>query len=176
MGYAVELFFDTEAEQKIIEIWHALRAAGVSSTLMDIGSRPHISLAVWNELELCRLEPKLASFARDTDTFKIRFNGIGCFRESGAVYLEPEPTESLNAIHADFHRRTQSFGNGFWDYYLPGKWVPHCALAVDLSPEMVSQAIAISQGVYQPIEARVEHVGVVEFRPVKHLLTYRLAE
>ena len=51
MPYAVELLFDAEGETRVRCVWKALKAAGLSSYMVDSESRPHITLAVYDSLE-----------------------------------------------------------------------------------------------------------------------------
>jgi hypothetical protein len=55
-----------------------------------------------------------------------------------------------------------------------GGWVPHCTLASDLEPEQFGSALAIAGRVRLPIECRLVEVGIVEFRPVKQLVSRTL--
>ena len=56
---------------------------------------------------------------------------------------------------------------GIW----PGTWVPHCTLATDMEPDQFGTALAIAGRVSLPLECRVGEVGIVEFRPVKQLVS-----
>jgi len=66
-------------------------------------------------------------------------------------------------------------GGGSWDHYRPGTWVPHCTLATDMEPDQFGAALAIAGRVSLPLECRVGEVGIVEFRPVKQLVSRVLA-
>ncbi len=50
MPYAVELLFDEEGEARVRRIWEALKAAGLSAYMVESGSIPHITLAVYDSL------------------------------------------------------------------------------------------------------------------------------
>ena len=49
---------------------------------------------------------------------------------------------------------------------MPYAIVPHCTLALDLIPEIVSKAIEIAGRITLPVPARLERIAIVEFRPV----------
>jgi hypothetical protein len=53
-------------------------------------------------------------------------------------------------------------------------WVPHGTLASDLEPEQFGSALASAGRVRLPIECRLVEVGIVEFRPVKQLVSRTL--
>ena len=59
-------------------------------------------------------------------------------------------------------------------YYLPGRWTPHCALATRIPADFISQVVDIGLGVSFPLTFNIEEIGVIEYQPVKHLFAYRL--
>ena len=61
-------------------------------------------------------------------------------------------------------------------YYLPGKWMPHCTLALELEPRLISQAVDIGLQLPLPLHGEITEIGVIEFRPVKHLFAFRLGD
>ena len=78
MPFAVELFFDTEAEKQICDAWEAIQKAGIGSSLLDAGYRPHVSLGVCNRINANAFEAELSSFAKSvatvsTDTLQRRY-------------------------------------------------------------------------------------------------------
>jgi hypothetical protein len=52
--------------------------------------------------------------------------------------------------------------------------VPHCTLATDLEPDRFGDALAIAARAPMPLESRLVEVGIVEFRPVKQLVSCAL--
>ena len=59
-------------------------------------------------------------------------------------------------------------------YYLPGNWVPHCTVAIDLSATEVIEAVVYCREAFQPISGQFREIGLVEFRPVKERFTCAL--
>jgi len=64
MPFAVEMYFDPATEAEIRALWNSLAQAGVSSRLPDSGSRPHISLAVFQSLDPARFRAELQAPSR----------------------------------------------------------------------------------------------------------------
>src|SRR5206468_4499682 len=60
------------------------------------------------------------------------------------------------------------------EHYRPGAWVPHCTLATDLEPHRFGDALAIAARSPMPLESRLVEVDIVEFRPVKQLVSCAL--
>ncbi len=50
-----------------------------------------------------------------------------------------------------------------WAYFLPGAWVPHCALAQDLTPGQLAAGFAALHPI-EPIRAQDQGVGITDTR------------
>jgi hypothetical protein len=49
--------------------------------MIRIGASPHVSLAVFDTVDIARLIDVARSFAENTVPFRIRFSSLGIFRE-----------------------------------------------------------------------------------------------
>src|SRR5881396_3078328 len=54
---------------------------------------------------------------------------------------------------------------------LPTRWVPHCTLATDVTAEQFTRALEVARRVALPIACRLVEIGIVEFGPVKQLIS-----
>lgn len=175
MGLAVELFFDDKSERIVREMWQALAERDIAPFLWESGSRPHVTLTVFDDADVAELEARVASFARTTPAFRMSFSSIGTFStDEGVVFLAPKPSEILLRRHRDFQQTLGAFRPQQWPYYAPELWVPHCTMVLEAGRAKAIEAIAALQDLFRPFEATVESVGVVEFRPIRHLRTYSL--
>src|SRR4051812_18091288 len=52
MGFAVEMYFDEKTEKTLRDLRKVLSDAGVRPVLDEIGDRPHISLAVFSQVDI----------------------------------------------------------------------------------------------------------------------------
>ena len=52
--------------------------------------------------------------------------------------------------------------------------MPHCTLAPDLAPDQFVTALEIARRARLPLECRLVEIGLVEFRPVSHLISRAL--
>jgi RimJ/RimL family protein N-acetyltransferase len=144
MGFAVEMYLDAEAETRVLTLWDALARAGVTCYLPDIGSRPHISLAVFSEVDADYLQADLADFAHRTLRIPITLSTVGLFPlTAGVVYIAPVVTPDLLAIHRSYHKRLAKLGVPAIDYYRPGTWVPHCTAGMHIPPDKIPAAVEI---------------------------------
>ena len=176
MGYAIELFYDDASERAVLGIWDGLGAALGRPSLSELGARPHVSLAVYGDgLDTKGFPERLREFARSIDPFDFKLNSLGTFPgREGVVFLAPVVTHRLLEVHGRFHEVFSKHENAGMGYYLPGNWVPHCTVAIDLSAHEVTEAIAYGREAFQPISGRFQEIGLVEFRPVKELFICNL--
>jgi 2'-5' RNA ligase len=133
MPYAFELALDPASAAVVRRAWQELADAGIGYVATS-GARPHVTLGIWDSLDLERAEAELARFAAETSSVQLTFASVGLF---------------------------------------PG-WVPHCTLATDLEPDRFGDALEIAARAPLPLESRLVEVGIVEFRPVKQLVSYAL--
>lgn len=176
MGYAIELFYDEASDQAVREVWDGLGTALGKPSLSELGARPHVSLAVYGDaLDTTGFPERLLEFARSIDPFNFKLSSLGTFPgQEGVVFLAPVITRRLLAVHERFHDVFSKHDNAGMGYYLPGHWVPHCTVAIDLSAAEVTEALSCCREVFQPISGRFLEIGLVEFRPVKERFTCAL--
>ena len=178
MPFAVELYFDAQAEKQISNAWAAIHEAGIGSSLLDAGYRPHVSLGVCNRLESNAFEAELASSAAGVTPFKLSLSSVGVFPGAeGVVFLGVTVTERLLHLHAAFHRIFKKYAREQSEHYAVGKWVPHCTLAFGLSERQIAEAVKICRKIHLPIFAEVREIGLVEASPTRcdALCLYKLA-
>lgn len=174
MPFALELTLDPLAAASVREVWGKLAAAGYTFPA-ESGASPHVSLVIWDTVDRDAVTRAILSFARRTPPIDVTFQRVGSFADSGAVFLAPEVDRRLLEVHASCHRHFAGLGGGAWPYYAVGTWVPHCTLAQDLGAEDVTAALAIAQQARLPLRGRLELVELVEFRPVRRIVTAPLA-
>ncbi|KPU26288.1 hypothetical protein TR13x_10765 [Caloranaerobacter sp. TR13] len=172
MPYAIELYVDTESSKTIDEICNKLASEGIS---IDKGTKPHISLAIYEDIPIESFKKELQMFSYKTKPFDITLSSVGMFvTESIVIYLAPTVTKELLGIHSEFHNSFKKYRSKAWDYYLPNRWVPHCTLAMNLNDEMVNKTINICRGLELPINVKINKSGILEFKPNKQLIEYKL--
>jgi 2'-5' RNA ligase len=165
MGHiSVWLNLDTEAERVVLSLWQQLSRAGVSSKLIDMGSRPHVSMGVFEGTEAHALMASVRSFAVDHEPFKLRFIRAGSFGgEVGVVFLAPVVTTQLLAFHRAFFEQIAGVNIQPWAHYLPGAWVPHCTTAFGLPPGQIGPALRMTRECGLPFISEVRSIGVQVF-------------
>ncbi len=173
----IALFFDDATESKVREMWNSLAKSGVSSYMIDTGARPHVSLAIWEQIRDGNIERDLAAFARENTPIDISLVGIGVFpTPAGVVFLIPAITCELTDLHIRFHERFASAGTSPFEHYLPGRWLPHCSLAQRMSPEKTPAALDVCRKFEFPITGKLVQIGHTKFPPTEHVYTANLGD
>ncbi|MBN1312129.1 MAG: 2'-5' RNA ligase family protein [Anaerolineae bacterium] len=175
MAYAVELNLSADSAGRVIRLWERLADASINSVMLDMGGRPHISLAVFEELAPPLLEEDLSRFAKMTGPFSVALWSAGVFPDTkGVVFLAPAVTQELLEIHRRFYAFLEVSGLECQEYYRPGRWVPHCTVATEVLPDRVGAAIelCVQSEVFGPV--MLDEVSLVEFRPVREIYAFPL--
>lgn len=175
MGYAVQLYFNTELEAALLEVRAALTRAGVTPTLERLGDRPHVSLSVLHEVDVRSCITMLEHFADGRSSFRSGFEAFGAFPTSqGVVFLSPTPSEDLLGAHRVMHQRMVDLGAQVHEHYVPDGWIPHATMGFELSSKEVALALSWLHANFKPVDGAYASVGLIEFPPVKSLATFTL--
>ena len=172
MPYALELGFDDHAAAVVRRVWHDLEDVGIVYMARS-GARPHVSVGIWDSLDRGAAEAELTRFAAEVTPLPITLASVGFFPQV-AIFLAPTVTSELLELQAGLHRRFGRVGAAPWEHYRPGAWVPHCTLATDFTAEQFTRALEIARRVALPIACRLVEIAIVEFRPVKQLVSRAL--
>jgi 2'-5' RNA ligase len=174
MSYAVEVHFDEDTEDKVRAVWKAIADAGVSTSMLDGISRPHITLGICDELSTT-FKNELALFTREVKPFDFSLSFIGGFNAAeGVLFFGPTPTDAMFRLHSRFHVFFNEHAGRIWKNYLPGVWVPHCTLAFRLNSEQLRRAFDIAAGAPLPISGKITEIGLLSGfgGPEKELVSY----
>jgi 2'-5' RNA ligase len=175
MPFAIELSLDDETEAVVRGLWQALAAAGIADWQPGSAARPHVTLAVYDALDVPAMSSVLAGIAATIEPLPITFASYGCFpTEPAVVFLAPVLTQALLSAHARVQAALASAAAAAWTHYLPEHWVPHCTLAMELPVERIAPAIDLCRRVPLPLSGRLNRLGLVEFRPVVERAVFRL--
>ncbi len=180
MACDICLFFDSETENTIRRAWSILRTRGLSSPLLRSGGKPHLTLAIWEQLEPGFILDDLLNFAGTHRMFQVTFSSIATFGpESGTVFLGPVFTRELIVVHNQLYRIFNEVKDLSEGLYRPGSWVPHCSLTLGLKPEEVPDAINVClDTISLPIRGWIKEIGLLTFDKdsVHSIRSYKLGE
>lgn len=176
MGFAVEVYFDQQTERRIRRLWQELADRNVCSVLPAIGSRPHLSLAVYDHVDPEEVRPALAELAALQAPLQVDLTSVGTFPGAECVvFVAPDATPELLDLHRRVCARLAEFGLRTHEYYRPGRWVPHCTIAMELEPAQVPRALEICRASDVCGPSSIVEIGLVQFRPVCEICTFPLS-
>ncbi len=176
MPYAVVLHFGDELETQVLALWQKLADTKLTSSLLNFGiSRPHISLASFEQADVNILLKHVEDLAKSTFSFPLSFDSVGSFpTDERVIYLTPTRPKALANIHANFHKNIQHAGLSCNEYYLPGQWLPHCTVAYKVEDSKFEKAIEYCQKADHQFHGDITEIGVLEYRPIKELASFPL--
>ena len=170
MGYAVEMFVRDSESHPIRELFVAS-----GSVLAKIGTSPHVSLAVFQEVDVNKLTEIVERFAAETAQLTLRFSSLGIFPGTqNAVFLAPVVTTGLLHLHEALHNHLSEAGVSSDTRYQPGSWVPHCAITVEEALERSLKTLRLAHDCNLLGEYAIEQIGIVRYRPVERVKTFKL--
>ncbi len=176
MHYGVRLDLDADAQAVLRAIDRRLEAVGCDETIVALGNVHHLSLAVYDRLPGAGFEERLARFADAARTLPITLSSVAAFPgEQSVLHLAPVPGAALIELHRRYHDAFRNADAACWDHYRPGRWMPHVTLAMNVAPDVLGRAVAeVGQNPW-PLEARLDHLTLIEAPPVRILARHALA-
>jgi 2'-5' RNA ligase len=163
MPFAVSVWFDETTDREIRALWRVMADEGVSRFLHDGPFRPHLTLALYEELEVSAVVAALRPLAEQQEGFSIPLASIGVFPGAeGVVFLAATRTPLLDALHRRVHERLADFATGPHAYYLPERWNPHCTIALGITASDVVRAVDILWRRFTEREAPVRRLALIE--------------
>jgi hypothetical protein len=137
---------------------------------------PHITFAVYDDIDPATLSCVVDSAFRGLGRVKLRFEKLGYFEASHAIILFAAPAvpDRLFSVHDHIHLSIDV--DLCRPNYRPGKWIPHCSLALSVDLARKAQALAIVDQSIEPVEVVFDTADCVSFLPVKVLYEKALGD
>lgn len=176
-GYSIELYLDPALENQVLKAWNVLARRQISTQLIEIESRPHITLFSSPFLDPSKLEPLLKSFAtkQQQDPLHLHFTSIGSLPNQGnLLFLSPTPTFSLLHFHSQLIDLLKKDGLDIPDDYRVDSWLPVCPLAQEVPKNRLPEAFSVLRDLKLPVAGYAMDIGLVEFSPVRELCSFIL--
>lgn len=173
--YALQLYFDPVTDTIVRGLWHRFDQMSIARRLHESANRPHLTLAVYADLDVVRAEQTLIEFARFRAPFSLTFSSLGSFSYPADVaFLAPTVTVDLLRFHRLVHQAFAKIGMDPHEYYLPGFWVPHCTIAFHMEAHALPMVFEASHDLRLPLTGAVTEIGVVEVSPTTPLFSIKL--
>ena len=165
MHYALELALDDASAAVVRDLWRLAAEAGFPF-MAESGATPHVSLAIWDEIERDAMEAAISRIATTTPVVDVVFTSVETFPSTSVVFLKPAPSPQLREVQASWHRALADHGRKPWAYYAPDAWQPHCTLAMNTGDALMAAVRAAPL----PLRGRLVRAELLKFHPVERLM------
>ena len=177
MFYAIGLNFNVATDNLILNIWKQLAETGLADYLQTSGNHPHITLGIFEDIDVEKTKRELVSFTKSLAPFLLSFQQIGIFPSPKvAVFWGPVVTQSLLELHSNLYKQLSEFGGQpDFDFYKPGHWVPHCALAMEIEDtSKVLEIVEVCRSLPNPHNVMIGEIALISIRPIIPLAKFPL--
>jgi len=172
MPYALQLYFDPSTDATVRQLWRRFEGAGIAGHLVETANRPHLTLVIYDDLDVVTAERELLLFVPTLAPFPVTFAHVGVFTQpSPVVFLAPVVTIDLLDLHQVTHERFAGFGTGPHPFYLPRRWTPHCTIALHVDRQTLPLSMEVTQEISLPMTGTVTELGIVRVSPTSPLST-----
>jgi hypothetical protein len=101
MAYAVALLFNAELSKAIGTCWRRLADAGLSRSMLDLGYEPHVTLAVYDTLDVDAAVASLDLIFSEVRPIDAKLSDVASFGAgSGVCCATLGPSPDLMRLHA----------------------------------------------------------------------------
>lgn len=174
MSFSIELHFDQKSNLIIRNMWKKLRERNVSDYMDKYGGFPHVSLAIFDDIDVLSVVKLIEEVVENENMFTVKMSSLGIFPSNESVlFLSPVASATLINLHSKLHMLIKDIESK-WEYYLPDLWVPHCTLGMNIHKSKLNNAIDVITEDYVPLEVIIESIQLVEFNSVKIVKSFKL--
>ncbi len=177
MKYAIELYFDPKIEEKIYVLANKIADNGISTKYLEWKTRPHITLACFNDVDEEQCINKLIVFAQSHKKQLAGLASVGMFVDTKTIYLAPIMTSSMYQFQKELYDFFSEFDTKGHEWYMPNRWVPHCAIALtkDDKEDAFFKASDLVLHQFEKMFGEFTSIGLVKISfPVEEVFTAEL--
>ena len=129
MQYAIELYFDKETEQRLTDLIQSVADKQLSKKFLEWKTRPHLTLACFNDVNEQDCIEKLIDFARTHKQLPAYIGSVGMFTDTKTIFVSPVMNESMYQFQKELCEHLSGFNTTGFEWYLPndGLWWKRCA-------------------------------------------------
>lgn len=174
-GYAIELYFDPALENQVLKAWNVLARRQISTQLIEIESRPHITLFSSPTIEPAKLESIIKTFASKQEPLPLSLSTIGSFcNDNNVLFLAPTPSIPLLQFQSQLCEAIKREGIECGDEFRPDSWIPYCPVAQEVPKTRMAEAFCVLRELKLPVTGYAMDIGLVEYSPVRELFSFVL--
>jgi 2'-5' RNA ligase len=173
MAYAVTLPLPDKAST-IIAGWQQALAHYADNPPEMTGYAPHISVAVCDGRPVDATVAVLDRLAMTLKPITVAFSGPALFAGAeNTLYAAVVPTTELLDHHHAVYNSLHAVA--VHPHYTPGRWVPHCTLAMNIDRDRLGAALAVAAEGWRPLSATLDRLELVTFPPVDVIVSSPVA-
>ena len=179
MQYAIELFFDRETEKTLFRYAERIAEENLSTKYLEWKTRPHITLACFNDVDESTCVERLRLFAQKRPALPAYIGSLGMFTDTKTIFASPIMTRAMYQIQRELHDCLRDFDTQGWEWYLPDRWVPHCGIALmkEDPEEAYYKACDLVLREFEKVNGKFAAIGLVRISfPVKEIFVMELEE
>jgi hypothetical protein len=146
--YAVELHFDAAGEKAVQRTWSDVDRIGIASIgSTHHGARPHLALAVCDDVDPVRIAATVAREISGVPAPVVRVSHLGVFLHPVPIlFLGVVVTHELLHLHGLVLKALRWAAPTMWGQFREGRWVPNVAVAVRFDPALLPGALGAARG------------------------------
>ena len=177
MQYAIELYFDRKTEEQLYDLAKSVANAKLSTKFLEWKTRPHLTLACFNDVDEEKSIELLKNFAQTHRKMSAHIASVGMFNDTKTIFASPIMTSSMYQIQREIHDCLCDFDTRGQEWYLPNRWVPHCGIALmkEDAEESFYKACDLVLREFEKISGKFTSIGLVKITfPVKEIFVAEL--
>lgn len=177
MQYAVELYYDEETEKKLYGLAKRIADEKISTKFLEWKTRPHLTLACFNDVNETECAERLKAFAREHKVMPAYIASVGMFNDTKTIFVSPIMNSGMYQFQRELHESLKDFDTNGWEWYCPDRWVPHCTVALtrEDGDEAFLKASDLLLREFQKMSGEFIAVGLVKITfPVEEIFTVTL--
>ena len=179
MQYAIELYYDKETEKKLFDLARRIADEKISTKFLEWKTRPHLTLACFNDVDEVRCIQQLRDFSRSHKVMPAYIGSVGMFNDTKTIFVSPIMNSDMYQFQRELHECLKDFDTNGWEWYTPNRWVPHCTIA--LTSEDESEAFFKASDLllrnFEKMCGEFAAIGLVKITfPVEEIFAIKLSQ
>lgn len=172
MQYAIELYFDEKTENQLMDLAKKIADEKISTKFLEWKTRPHLTLACFNDVDEVDCIKKLKHFAVNHKVMPAYIGSVGMFNDTKTIFVSPVMNRDMYLFQRELHAGLQGFDVSGWEWYCPDCWVPHCTIALtgDDKEDAFFRASALLLHNFKKLSGEFTSIGLVKITlPVEEI-------
>lgn len=166
MPFAISIKATNETAVPVHDLWEQVSAFEELPSMIALDYPPHITFAIYDEIDTDKLERTLRKVFRDQCGLRLAFDRI-CYFEHPLLVLWAAPADisTLLPLHKAIHDHIDA--SLCRSHYRPGVWIPHCTLATQIRADQRTDALSFTNKPIEPFEVLFDTADCIAFKLIQ---------